>query len=111
MCDINKVVLTGTIVHPIKIVDDSKGKRAAFVMKTHAGFKKGVYNNPEEQYQHFRCICMDDAVETIKALSEQPVKVGIEGTIRTRSVTKDNGQVVQVFEIMVSDSYAIGARP
>jgi len=108
MSDINKILMTGSIEGSVQVVDDDKGKRAAFMISNHGGFSKGLYGNPEEKQQKFRCICHGNEVERVRTYAQEKMKIGVEGYIRTRPVKMDGGKDVIIFEIIITNTYAIG---
>jgi single-strand DNA-binding protein len=100
---INKVTLIGNLGRDPEIRATSTGRVANFTMATTESWKDKTTGERKEQTEWHRVVVFNqNLIDVIEKMLQKGTKVYIEGTLRTRKWTNQQGQDVYTTEVVLN---------
>jgi len=100
---INKVILVGNLGRDPEVRATATGKIANFSVATSEFWKDKTTGERKEQTEWHRVVVFNpNLVEVIEKMLQKGTKVYIEGTLRTRKWTNQQGQDVYTTEVVLN---------
>ena len=100
---INKVILVGNLGRDPEIRATSTGKIATISLATSESWKDKTTGERKEQTEWHRVVVFNtNLVEVVEKMMQKGTKVYIEGNLRTRKWTNQQGQDVYTTEVVLN---------